>query len=72
MAKIKKKELRELSNDELNSNLNDLRKELMKLRTEASTRTATKNPSQIKQTKKIIAQIITILKKKPKEVKIKA
>ena len=72
MAKIKKKELTTLSKDELNSKLNDLRKELMKLNTEVSTRTAIKNPGQIKQIKKTIARIITISNGKSKEVKTKA
>ena len=72
MAKIKKKELRMLSNDELNSRLDELRRELMKFNTEVSTGTVIKNPGQIKQIKKTIARILTILKEKPKEVKQKA
>lgn len=72
MPKIKKKELRTLSNDELNSKLNDLRKELMRFRTDISTGTVIKNPGQVKQTKKTISRIISILKQKPKEVKTKA
>jgi len=72
MAKIKKRELRTLRNEELNSKLNELRRELMRLNTEISTGTTIKNPGQVRQTKKTIARIITILKKKMKEVKPKA
>jgi len=63
MAKMKKKELATLSNEELNSKLTELRKELMKFNTEVSTGTAIKNPGQVRQTKKMIAKILTILHK---------
>jgi len=72
MAKIKKKELRTLSNEELNSKLNELKREIMKFNTEIAKGTVIKNPGQVRQTKKTIARMITILKKKPKEVKPKA
>jgi len=72
MAKIKKRELRTLRNEELNSKLNELRRELMRLNTEISTGATIKNPGQVRQTKKTIARIITILKEKMKEVKPKA
>lgn len=72
MKQAKKKELRMLNEDELNSRLNDLKRELMKLNTERSTGTVNKNPKQIRQIKRMISKIITISKEKIKEVKAKA
>lgn len=72
MEQVKKKELRMLNKDELNSKLDELRRELMKLGTERSTGTVNKNPKNIKQIKKMVSKIITISKEKTKEVKTKA
>lgn len=44
--------------EELKAKLEELRLELMKLNTQAATGTVSKNPSQIKDTKKTIARML--------------
>ncbi len=76
---MKYKELKSLESAELKSKLEELKKELIKLNAQVSTGTAVKNPGQIKQAKKTIARILTIINsqkttdeaKKPKVVKKK-
>ncbi len=60
---MKNKDLIAKSKDELNLQLFELRKELIKLNTQVATGTNLKNPGQIKKIKKNIARILTILKK---------
>ena len=55
------KEARELSNAELKKKLKELEMELIKLNAQAATGTNPKNPSQIRDIKKTITQIKTIL-----------
>ena len=55
---------------QLESKLKELKKELMKINTQKSTGSNPENPGRIKQIKKTIAKILTILKiKSSKEVK---
>lgn len=61
---LKIKEIKGMSKEDLNSKLDDLRKELMKINTQIATGTMLKNPGQVKQTKKTIAKILTVLKTK--------
>jgi large subunit ribosomal protein L29 len=61
---VKKKDLRGMSNEELNKQLKDLKMELIKSNSQVASGSAPKNPGQIRQTKKTIARIITILKQK--------
>ena len=58
----KSKEISGLSKEELIAKVNELRKELIKLK--AQSKTGMKNTSQIKQTKKTIARALTFAKKK--------
>ena len=60
----KSKELSGLSKDELTAKVGDLRKEMIKLSSQA--KAGMKNPSQIKQTKKTIARALTFAKNKNK------
>jgi large subunit ribosomal protein L29 len=61
---MKSKDLNNLSSPELKHNLSESRKEMLKLNGQVSTGTNPKKPSQIRNTKKTIARILTILKKR--------
>ena len=58
---MKAKELRQMSTKELKSKLQELRKEMMKQNAQIATGTSVKSPGQVKQTKKTIAKILTIV-----------
>lgn len=65
---MKIKEIRGLGKEELISRLEELRKELIKHNAQIATGTVPKSPGQVKQNKKTIAKILTILnEKKSKE-----
>lgn len=64
---MKIKDLRKLKPEEMEKKLSELKSELIKLKGQASTGTPPKNPGQIKQIKRTIAQILTIQDKKTKE-----
>lgn len=59
MARIKNKEIQGMSDEDLNKKLEELRKELIKENSQIATKTMPKNPGGVKNTKKIIAQILT-------------
>ncbi len=61
---MKKKALKSKSKEELESQLEEMKKELIKLNTQVATGTTLKNPGQIRKIKKNIARILTILKTK--------
>jgi large subunit ribosomal protein L29 len=61
---MKTKELKSKSKEELETQLSELRKELIKLNTQVATGTTLKSPGQVKKTKKNIARLITELKAK--------
>lgn len=65
---MKTKEIRSMSKEDLEVKLEELRKELIKVNAQISTGTTPKSPGQVKQIKKNIAKILTILKEKSKEV----
>jgi large subunit ribosomal protein L29 len=65
MTKIKARDLRKLSKEELSAKLLDLRKDLIKVNAQRSTGTAIENPGRIKQVRKTIARILTIINEKP-------
>ncbi len=65
---MKVKEIRSMSEEELNSKLEELKKELVKINAQIATGTTPKSPGQVKQIKKNIAKILTIIHEKPKEV----
>jgi len=58
---MKTKELRALSKEDMKTRLDELRKELIKHNAQIATGTVPKSPGQVKQTKKTIAKILTIL-----------
>ncbi|MEW6063195.1 MAG: 50S ribosomal protein L29 [Nanoarchaeota archaeon] len=68
MAIIKKNELKGMSTDLLNSKLEELKKELIKINAKRAVGTVPESPGKIKEIRRTIARILTILKTK-KEVK---
>lgn len=69
MAKITFNDLKQMSKDELISKLNEFRKELMKLNAQVATGTTPKSPGHLKNIKKNISRINTLLKIKEDEKK---
>lgn len=61
---MKKKELKSKGREELEKQLEEMRKELIKLNTQVATGTTLKNPGQVRKVKKTIARILTELKTK--------
>ena len=60
---MKRKEIHSMPREELNNKLKELRKELMKQNAQVNIGTAPAKPGQLKQMKKMIAKILTELKK---------
>ena len=69
---MKTKEIRSMSKDDLKVKLEELKKELIKINAQISTGTTPKSPGQVKQVKKNIARILTIINEKPKEAEEKS
>ena len=66
---LKIKEIESMSMDELNSKLEELKKELIKQNAQIATGTNPKSPGQVKVIKKTVARILTVLKTKGGEKK---
>ena len=66
---MRAKELRSLGKEELKTKLSELRKEMIKHNAQIAIGTMPKSPGQIKQTKKTIAKILTIINEPKKEEK---
>jgi large subunit ribosomal protein L29 len=62
--KLKIKEIKSMPAEDLNSKLDELRKDLVKHNAQIATGTTPKSPGQIKQIKKTIARILTVMKTK--------
>ncbi len=62
------KELRTLSHGELQKRLGEFKKELLKLNAQVASGASVANPGKLRETKKNIARILTLLNQK-KEVK---
>lgn len=60
MTIMRLKELRELNNEELDDKLEEFNKELIKIRTQISSKQTPDNPGRVKELKKLIARIRTI------------
>lgn len=69
MAIITKREFKQMNETQLNEKLVDLKKELMKIKTQISTGTSPENPGKVREVKKTIARIFTVLKSKTFEKK---
>ena len=66
---MKFKELEKLSTDELKKRLQDLKLDLMKLRSQVASGTRPENPGKIRSMRKTIARILMLLTQKEKGVK---
>lgn len=66
---VKKKDLKTKNLSELKENLGELRLDLLKSNSQVASGTTPKNPGGIKQTKKTIARIITLMKQKEEKKK---
>ena len=64
---MKKLELKQMSKDQLNEKLVELRKELMRLNSQRSTKTVTENPGRLKLIRRNIARILTFESQKTKQ-----
>jgi large subunit ribosomal protein L29 len=62
--KIRIKEIKSMPVEDLKSRLEELRKDLIKQNAQIATGTTPKSPGQIKQMKKTIARILTVMKNK--------
>ena len=69
---MKAKEIRSMNKEDLDVKLEELRKELIKVNAQISTGTTPKSPGQVKQIKKNIARILTILHEKRVHTKSEA
>jgi len=67
MAIIQKNDFKQMNETQLGERLSDLKKELMKIRTQISTGTVPENPGRVGEVKKTIARIITVLSLKNKQ-----
>jgi large subunit ribosomal protein L29 len=61
---MKNKELKGMSKEELGSKMIELRKELMKENAQIKSGTTPKSPGRVRNSKKTIARILTLLKTK--------
>jgi len=64
---MKIKEIKAMSKEDLNSKLEELKKELMKINAQIATGTTPKSPGNVKQIKKTIAKISMIQKSEVKK-----
>lgn len=64
MARLRAKEIRAMSVEELMEKLRELRAELAKARATAAAGGSLENPSQIRQLKRTIARILTVIREK--------
>jgi len=66
---MKIKEMRQLSNEDLNSKIAELKKEILKINAQVATGTQIQNPAQLRQNKRSVAKLLTVLKEKTGGVK---
>ncbi len=69
MAILRAKEIRGMSDKDLDKQLKDLRNDLLKQHAISATGGAPENPGRIRELRRTIARILTIQKEKAKEVK---
>lgn len=64
MAVLKKSELKKMSTEEMNKRMLEIKKELMKLRAQASRGAQPENPGKIRALRRAIARILTVQNQK--------
>ena len=65
---VKKKEIKQLDNEGLKSKLGELKRDLMKINAQRSSKSSIENPGRIKHIKRTIARINTYIKIKKEEI----
>ena len=63
------KDLKNLSSEGLNEKLGEFKKELLKLNVQVAAGSSTTNPGKLKQTKKNVARVLTLIRQKGSEQK---
>ena len=66
--KIKNKDLRKMNKQELDTKLLELKKDLIKINAQIAAGTVPENPGNVKNVKKTVARILTIMNETKKEV----
>ncbi len=70
MAKtLKAKEIRSMKKEDVAKRVTELRKELMKLRSQVASKTQLENPGRIRTIRRTLARVYTIQKEKVREVR---
>lgn len=69
MIKIRASDIRQMKESEFEAKLKELSKELLKMNSQIATHTPPENPGKVKQVKKTISRMLTILHEKKKESK---
>jgi len=67
MAIIKKNELKQMNEKSIQEKMVELRRELIRHNAQVSMGTSPENPGKIREIKKTIARMLTLIKNKPKE-----
>ena len=67
MAIIKKSELLNISEEAIHTKLNELRKEMIKINAQRSSKSLPENPGKIKEIRRTIAKLLTKLHNLPKK-----
>lgn len=70
MAILRKHELKQMPAKQMEERLSELKKELMKVRTQLATGRTPDNPGKIKEIKRTIARMLTISKNKKQEANL--
>lgn len=69
MAIIKKNELAQMKGESIILKINELRRELIKINAQRSSKTLPENPGRVKEVKRTIAKLLTKLHQQSKNVK---
>lgn len=69
MAIIKRNELSQMKEEAINVKLSELRKELIKINAQRSSKTMPENPGRVKEVKRTVAKLLTKLHSLPKGAK---
>lgn len=64
MAVLRKKDLRKMSNEELEKKLDELRRELLSIKGKVRAHIAPDNPGRIRELRRSIARILTLLRER--------
>jgi len=70
MSILSKNDFKQMNEIQLTEKLSDLKKELMRINTQISTGTVPENPGKVRDVKKTIARIITVLNLRKKQPKV--